>query len=248
MSFTSHAFTSLPLVHTLNPDFFETTTLTLLLAGSWMLSFRKFSCTMIPELVLHHIPEFRRFPKFVALQVHDSEPSRVRDSETSRVRESTSLCIRDFKTSWIPNSRSLWVLCPWKLTSQISLTSTFRGWRVFLNSPKGRTNSTKGRTKNYTYEQITWTNKLFFNSLSVIVLFWAEQKYSLWLNKNSLGPNKHIHLGRTNIFTRADQKFTWVGRANIFTKANQKFPRAEQIQAKNVHWTQTNVYKWANGT
>jgi hypothetical protein len=151
MYFTSHTFTSLPLVHTLNPDFFETTTLTLLLTDSWMLSFRKFSRTLIPELVLHHIPEFRRFPQFVASQVHgfessrirnlgaqqvqDSEPSRVRDSGTSRVRQSSSLCIRDFKTTWIPNSRSLWVLCPWKLTSQISLTSTFRGWRVFLNYP-----------------------------------------------------------------------------------------------------------------
>jgi hypothetical protein len=61
------------------PGLFETTTLTLLLANSWMFSFRKSSRTVIPELVLQHVPEFRRFPKFVASQVHGFESSRIRD-------------------------------------------------------------------------------------------------------------------------------------------------------------------------
>jgi hypothetical protein len=80
-----------------------------------MFSFRKSSRTVIPELVLQHIPEFHRFPKFVASSVHgfeslrirnfraeqvqDSELSRVRDSETSRVRESSLPRTRDFETS-----------------------------------------------------------------------------------------------------------------------------------------------------
>jgi hypothetical protein len=133
------------------PGLFETTTLTLLLASSWISPFKKSSRTVTPELVLHHIPEFHRFPKFVAPQVHgfeslrirnfeasqvqDFKPSRVRDSEASRVRDSRPPRVRDSETSWVPDSRSSRVLCFWKLASQISLTSTFWGWQVFLNSP-----------------------------------------------------------------------------------------------------------------
>jgi hypothetical protein len=132
------------------PGLFETTTLTLLLASSWISPFRKSSRTVTPELVLHHIPEFHRFPKFVAPQVHgfessrirdfeasqvqDSEPTRVRDSEASRVRDSWPSRICDSETSWVPDSRSSWFLWPWKHISRISWTSTFRGWQVFLNS------------------------------------------------------------------------------------------------------------------
>jgi hypothetical protein len=58
---------------------FEMATLTLLLASSRMFSFRKSSRTVTHELVLHHIPEFHRFPKFVASQVHGFESSRIRD-------------------------------------------------------------------------------------------------------------------------------------------------------------------------
>jgi hypothetical protein len=133
------------------PGLFETTTLTLLLASSWISPFRKSSLAVTPELVLHHTPEFHRFPKFVASQIRDSEPSHVRDSEASRVQDSRPPCVRDSETSWVSDSRSSrvrdsetsWVsdsrssrvLFSWKLTSQISLTSTFRGWQVFLNSP-----------------------------------------------------------------------------------------------------------------
>jgi hypothetical protein len=50
-------------------------------ASRWFVNalVRKFSCTVIPELVLHHIPEFRRFPKFVASQVQGFESSRIRN-------------------------------------------------------------------------------------------------------------------------------------------------------------------------
>jgi hypothetical protein len=61
------------------PGLFETTPLTLLLASSWISLFRKSSRTVTPEFVFHHIPEFYRFPKFVALQVHGFESSRTRN-------------------------------------------------------------------------------------------------------------------------------------------------------------------------
>jgi hypothetical protein len=158
MSFTSHTFTSLPLVHTLNPDFFETTTLTLLLTGSWMLSSGSFHAPWFPNSFSTIFPNFadsrsswlRRFKASSLHEFATSGPSRFKTPSrrafaTSRVRESSSLCIRDFKTSWIPDSRSLWVVFPWKLTSQIWLTSTFRGWRVFLNSPTNSTSRTTSR-------------------------------------------------------------------------------------------------------
>jgi hypothetical protein len=63
----------------IEPGLFEMTTLTLLLASSWISPFKKTSRTVTPEFVLHHIPEFHRFPKFVALQVHGFESSRIRD-------------------------------------------------------------------------------------------------------------------------------------------------------------------------
>jgi hypothetical protein len=85
---------------------FESTTLTLLLASSWISPFRKSSLAVTPELVLHHTPELHRFPKFVALQVQDSEPSRVRDSEASRVQDSRPPCVRDSETSWVSDSSS----------------------------------------------------------------------------------------------------------------------------------------------
>jgi hypothetical protein len=127
------------------------TSLTLLLASSWISPLEKFSRTVTPELVLRHTPEFHRFPKFVvpqvrgfkssrirdfeASQIQDFKPSCVRDSEASWVSDSRSSRVRDSETSWVSDSRSSRVLCSWKLTSQISLTSTFRGWHVFLNSP-----------------------------------------------------------------------------------------------------------------
>jgi hypothetical protein len=165
------------------PGLFETTSLTLLLTGSWISPFGKSSCAMTPELDFQQIPEFHRLPKFVALQVHgfrslrvrnseasqvqdsrsslvrdfaasqfqDSRSLRVRDSETSQVQDSRSLRIRDsetsqvqdsklsrireFAASQVQDSRSSHVLCSWKLISRTLLTSTFRGWQVFLNSP-----------------------------------------------------------------------------------------------------------------
>jgi hypothetical protein len=68
-------------------------------------------------------------------RVHDSRPPRVRDSETLRVHDSRPPRVCDSETSWVQDSRSSRVLCSWKLISQIWLTSTFRGWQVFLNFP-----------------------------------------------------------------------------------------------------------------
>jgi hypothetical protein len=88
------------------PGFFETTTLTLLLASSWMFSFRKSSRNVILELILQHIPEFRRSPKFVASQVHGFQSSRIRDFGTlagSRFRAIARLRLQITAHSRLPN-------------------------------------------------------------------------------------------------------------------------------------------------
>jgi hypothetical protein len=156
--YISYIYKSATSSHT-KPGLFETTSLTLLPTGSWISPFRKSSCAMPSVLDLQQIPEFHRLPKFVALQVHgfeslqvrdfeasqvqDSWPSCVRDFETSQVQDSWPSCVRDFETSQVQDSRpsrirdsvTSQVQDSWKLTSQISLTSMFRGWQVFLNSP-----------------------------------------------------------------------------------------------------------------
>jgi hypothetical protein len=84
------------------PRLFETTTLTLLLASSQIPPFRKSSCVVTPEFVFHHIPEFHRFPKFVALQVHGFESLRIRDFGAlagSRFRAITRSRLRGFEGS-----------------------------------------------------------------------------------------------------------------------------------------------------
>jgi hypothetical protein len=148
------------------PGLLETTSLTLLLPGSWISPFRKSSCVMTSELDVQQILELHRLPiswlqvhgfgplrvrdfeasqvqdfrsshvrDFVASQVQDSGSSHVRDSEASQVQDSRSSHVRDFATSQVQDSRSSRVLCSWKLISQTSWTSTFRGWQVFLNFP-----------------------------------------------------------------------------------------------------------------
>jgi hypothetical protein len=166
MSFTSHIFTSMPLVHTLNPDFLRRHLwLCFLLVresprsgnlhvpwfpnsssiilpnftdsrSSWLCRFMALS---LYEFATSRLRGFKirtsrvRDPE--TSQVQDSTPSRVRDSETSRVQDSRPPRVRDSETSGVQDSRSSRVLCSWKLTLQISLISTFRGWQVFLNSP-----------------------------------------------------------------------------------------------------------------
>jgi hypothetical protein len=148
MSFTSHTFTSLPLVHTLNPDFLR--------RQLWLCFLLVRECSRSGSL---HAPWLPNLSSIISPNFADSRSSwlcrfkvlSLQEFATSgfsmfktpshrafaapRVRESYSPRIRDFETSWIPDSISSWVLCPWKLASQISLTSTFRGWRAFLNSP-----------------------------------------------------------------------------------------------------------------
>jgi hypothetical protein len=84
------------------PGLFETTTLTLLLASSQIPSFRKSSRAVTHEFVFHHIPEFHRFPKFVAPQVHGFESLRIRDFGAlagSRFRAITRSRLRGFEGS-----------------------------------------------------------------------------------------------------------------------------------------------------
>jgi hypothetical protein len=84
------------------PGLFETTTLTLLLANLQIPPFRKSSRVLTPEFVFHHIPEFHRFPKFMALQVHGFESLRIHDFGTlagSRFWDITRSRLRGFEGS-----------------------------------------------------------------------------------------------------------------------------------------------------
>jgi hypothetical protein len=50
------------------PGLFGTTSLTLLLAGSWISPSGEFLCAPTPELDFQQVPEFHRFSKFAALR------------------------------------------------------------------------------------------------------------------------------------------------------------------------------------
>jgi hypothetical protein len=131
------------------PRLFETTSLTLLLASSWISPFRKSSHAVIPELVLHQTSEFLIFPilwlrRFMASGLHEFATSRLRGFETSRsshvrdfkashVHGFGSSRVRDFEDLQIRDFGSPRILCSWKHISRISWTSMFRGWQVFLN-------------------------------------------------------------------------------------------------------------------
>jgi hypothetical protein len=147
------------------PRLFETTSLTLLLTGSWISRSGNLHAPWLPNLTFSRFPNFTdsrsswlcrfmasgrvrgseasqvqdsissRVRDFTASHVQDSRSSRVRDSKTSQVQDPRSSRVRDSETSQVQDSRSSRVLCPWKLISRTSLTSTFRGWQVFLNSP-----------------------------------------------------------------------------------------------------------------
>jgi hypothetical protein len=126
--FSSHIFTSLPLVHTPNPDF---------LGWQLWLCFplvREFPVRDFRNRLLADSRIFRP-PKFVTSPVWDSRGSHVRDSETSQAQDSWKSRVRDSEASQVQDSWKSHAPCPWKHISRTSLNSTFRGWRVFLNSP-----------------------------------------------------------------------------------------------------------------
>jgi hypothetical protein len=107
MSFTSHTFTSLPLVHTPNPDFFETTSLTLLITGSWISSFRKSSCAVTSEFDLQQIPEFCRLPiswfhRFMTSGLYEFATSKLRRFKIPGLRTFANSELRRFE---IPDLR-----------------------------------------------------------------------------------------------------------------------------------------------
>jgi hypothetical protein len=68
-----------------------------------------------------------------ASQIQDSRKSHVRDPEASPVQDSRIFATPRLCRSKIPKNRECFA--PEKHILRIWLNSTFRGWRVFLNSP-----------------------------------------------------------------------------------------------------------------
>jgi hypothetical protein len=90
MSFTSYTFTSLPLVHTLNPDFLG--------RRLWLCFSQVRESPRSRNLLPSCLPNLtsRRLPNFMISQVHGVGSSRIRDFGASSVRDSRSLHVRDF--------------------------------------------------------------------------------------------------------------------------------------------------------
>jgi hypothetical protein len=104
MSFTSsdlrgwfHIFTSLPLVHTSNPDFWDNV---FDLDSCWFLNL------LYVDIFTHHNLRIWTSLDSRISQVHDSRSSRVHDSGSSPVHDSRSSQIRDFRALHVHDSRS----------------------------------------------------------------------------------------------------------------------------------------------
>jgi hypothetical protein len=155
MSFSSNIFENLPLVHTLNPDFLGQQLWLCFSPGSWMSSREtpEFGLQQIPELAFTS-PPVRACPRAqlpnLALDRFPNRPSSdVLAIDSSRLRASACSWPHFFTESRSPNFAHSRIrgstgsrlpkivnsLPPEKHVSRTLLNSTFRGWRVFLNSP-----------------------------------------------------------------------------------------------------------------
>jgi hypothetical protein len=130
MSFSSNIFTSLPSVHTQNPDFLGRQLWLCFFADSWIppRMTSELDPWQIPEsavprsscLFQFEVPSFR---VFMTLGLHRFQIPEIRTFANPKLRR--------FQ---IPENREF--PAPEKHISRTSLNSTFRGWRVFLNSPR----------------------------------------------------------------------------------------------------------------
>jgi hypothetical protein len=129
MSFSSNIFTSLPPVHTQNPDFLGRQLWLCFFADSWIppRMTSELDSRQIPEsavlrsscLCQFEVPSFR---VFMTPGLHRSKTPEIRTFANPKLRRFQIAENREF-------------LAPKKHISRTSLNSTFRGWRVFLNSP-----------------------------------------------------------------------------------------------------------------
>jgi hypothetical protein len=99
-----HTFTSLPLVHTSNSDFWDNV---FDLASCW------FPNLLYTEIFTHHNIRIWTSLDSRISQVRDSRSSCVHDSRSSQVHDSRSSQIRDFKALQVHDSRSSQIQPPW---------------------------------------------------------------------------------------------------------------------------------------
>jgi hypothetical protein len=129
--FSSNIFTYLPLVHTLNPDFLGQQLWLCFSVSSWMSSrvTPELGPWQIPESAVlrssrHRQPEVPGFRMFVTPFLHRIKILELRTFTNSRLRRFLASENREFPA-------------PKKHVSRTLSNLTFRGWRVFLNSPTG---------------------------------------------------------------------------------------------------------------
>jgi hypothetical protein len=129
LSFSPNIFTNLPLVHTLNPDFLGLQLWLCFSPGSRMSSHKT------SEPGFQQIPESVILPKFGPSTV-EIPGSRMFVTSPLRRIKIPEFCT--FANSWLHRfqaSENREFLAPEKHALRTLLSLTFRGWRVFLNSP-----------------------------------------------------------------------------------------------------------------
>jgi hypothetical protein len=144
MSFSSHIFTSLPLVHTSNPDFLGRQ-LWLCFLPVREFSVRDFQNRLLADsristlrsswLRWFEIPAFRKFmtPRLRRFVIPESRMFATPKFRRPKIPENRMFATPRLHRSKIPENRMC--LAPEKHISRTSLNWMFRGWRVFLNSP-----------------------------------------------------------------------------------------------------------------
>jgi hypothetical protein len=129
MSFSSEIFTSLPPVHTQNPDFLGRQLWLCFFASSWISPCRtsELDSRQIPESAALRGLRLRQLevPGFCVFVT-----PRLPRTKIPEIRMFANLKLR---RSLIPENREF--LVPEKHISRTLSNSTFLGWRVFLNSP-----------------------------------------------------------------------------------------------------------------
>jgi hypothetical protein len=134
--------------------------LTLLLTGLWISPFAtsetdfwqipEFSVLRSSWLCRFEIPDFRMFitPRLCRFKIPENRMSATPRLRRSKIPENRMFATPRLHRSKIPKNRMC--LAPEKHISRTSLNSTFRGWRVFLNSAIVVSQAWKTRATNRT--------------------------------------------------------------------------------------------------
>jgi hypothetical protein len=164
--YISYIYKSAISSHT-KPGLFGTTTLTLLLTGSWISPFvtsepdfqhiLEFPVSWISWLRPSEIPDFRMFgtPRLHRSKIPESRLFVTSRFHKFKIPENRMFAILRPRGLKISENRDFFA--PEKHILRISLSSTFRGWRVFLNSPTVKTTRKHPARLQSTQVLVAWT-------------------------------------------------------------------------------------------